>query len=289
MATSLSRAPRPRHGACEFCGKPFEHSEAIRSDKQFCNSTCRSRHHKRVWSSDRVARARELQALVAGLWDERGDLTAPGRGSWVASVRTVEAKRLDRLASAKLNGKPDHLAAFEEISFTHGELVELFGPAVVRASLTPVPAGTCRTCLALADATVHHTKLPILDKAETVLLGAACPHCRGQRLDRANALVASARADVRLKRQRPRISPQTIATLRNTVHSGQRCLTCGTASAALDVLARDGMDAMLHGLVILARNPHSAKAWPKGLEAIDILADRTGDYRVMYAGPVVRS
>jgi hypothetical protein len=179
MATSLNRAPRSRYGACEFCGKPFQHPDSIRSDKQFCNSTRRSAAaHRREWSSDRVARARELTALVASLWTSRQDLDLPGRGSWTSSVYAVEACRLDRRASDALNGVPEHVTAFREIERSHGEYLDLFGPAVVRARLMPVPAGVCRTCVAVADARAHRTKLPTLDAADRLLLGASCEQCR---------------------------------------------------------------------------------------------------------------
>jgi hypothetical protein len=178
MATSLKRAPRSRYGACEFCGTPFQHPEAIRSDKQFCDATCRSRAHRREWASDRVQRAVELRDAIKSLWQPREDLDLPGRGSWVASAYAPIAAKLDRRASAQLNGQPDHLIAFDEITRERPELVDLFGPATVRASLTPVPAGVCRTCVAVADARTHRTKLPTLDAADRLVLGASCEQCR---------------------------------------------------------------------------------------------------------------
>jgi hypothetical protein len=162
--------------------------------------------------------------------------------------------------TARMNGR-----LHREVARVFPDAIKTFGVAALRAATRQLPGGSCRYCVAFAEARVHRTQAPRVNDAHMALLGKPCRACMVR-------AVANGRTPKAPSRSRSSSSATssfrphgpgcaTCVEARNAVKTARRAHPGLTASAAVSASASDGVTR----LVAAAFAPHRPKLMPTGV------------------------
>jgi hypothetical protein len=235
---------------CLECGSQL--SELRTSRAVFCpGGACKIAH----WKRNQLAQAERAVQLLA---------PAPDSPSWRAMVAALE------------NPDPRGSTWTDRLDYvirTEPAIVESFGPAALRASARPIPAGVCRWCLADADARVHGSRRLQLSTATRKLLGVPCKQCLQRMRDEAAVRVDAARTPARgtpgqgTGRSAGSGSFTRAPRAGRPLHATPSCLTCHQAASGKSNRATLTASALPHE----PRPPQSRHYFIRGCACADCL------------------